>query len=908
MKNKKQLSPAKSAVAEDTQELAAEITLRHPKVQQPLQHLTRLFVIFFASLGINRLLADALQTEHGFFMQVLPLVFWLTVLALFFHSKKGFLGGLALTLTGFGGIWLTTHQDPIRYLASGIALIWNRFMTIIDSMGYMSLSKIGEGLSLTEESLFFTLSLISCLVFFLSLWKKARIFPILIYLILVCAPVFIYNMPEKNDGIALLAAALTGIVVMRLSEKHTKDTRSSGFMGATALLLAFLLLLAPMLHVKEPWGDIPGIAEQIEELRVIITQLAEGKLPSFSIGDDFETYNTPRSTVATRRNFRGTQILTAYADANAPLYLREWVGGEYRNNSWYMPDIATIDPLYRPLSPEANPYYVTENFLKAYEAMTGNDGEEAMGLFRGNIAVEPASVGGLMPIPVTTVSELFSPAGYNRIAPSYQVHSDFIYASNRLTRKNPYEVLAVLPYRYTTAAYDEFLEAFYRYILFTQDGVMPEYGTLARRMAMHFGKDGLESTVATSLARDKYADSLYGSLQETAVIDRIVEELFRTTDIAKYYNLSSYGSDAEMKSHTGVITVTDEGGKPQTYYLSSLAEVMYADEVARIVADFLGNRCTYTLDPKEATVSDAMEEFLFYGKEGYCVQFATASTLMMRRLGFTARYAEGYIAEDFSYNRDSNYTQAYAARVRDHNAHAWMEVWVSGFGWKLIEVTPGYTEGFYLPGDTAPDDPYYPEESTDPSHDTEDPAGTTEPNHDPGDPDDPLSPITTTPNTEVPTAPTEPTDLTPWLIRLLIAAPLILALLLLIRRGIHRRTAKEQRICLAGKGCPTDKRQELAAKLADDVSAALRAYRLVPKAGERPSAFGERADLALAAMHLDPAVSRAVDALSRLVYGGLAEDEDLAVLAAVTDALMKQAKRRLGIIRFLYCRWIVCTV
>jgi len=109
MKNKKQLSPAKSAVAEDTQELAAEITLRHSKVQQPLQHLTRLFVIFFASLGINRLLADALQTEHGFFMQMLPLVFWLTVVGANVPSRL---------LSGF----LFSLQQPLYVLLSSLSL------------------------------------------------------------------------------------------------------------------------------------------------------------------------------------------------------------------------------------------------------------------------------------------------------------------------------------------------------------------------------------------------------------------------------------------------------------------------------------------------------------------------------------------------------------------------------------------------------------------------------------------------------------------------------------------------------------------------------------------------------------------------------------------------------------------
>jgi hypothetical protein len=239
-----------------------------------------------------------------------------------------------------------------------------------------------------------------------------------------------------------------------------------------------------------------------------------------------------------------------------------------------------------------------------------------------------------------------------------------------------------------------------------------------------------------------------------------------------------------------------------------------------------------------------------------------------------------------------------------------MEIWVSGFGWKTVEVTPGYTEDFYgaggtIPGDTDTTLPDITETEPD---DTDDPDHTTDPSINTRDPDNTHPPVTTTPDTDPITTPIIPIDLKPWLIGCATAAILILAVFLLVRRGIRHRTAKEQRIRIARKGCPSTKRQELAAKLADDVSAALRAYDLVPKAGERPSAFGQRADLALAALKMDPAASRAVEALSRLVYGGLAEEEDLIVLAAVTDTLMQQAKRRLGLIRFLYYRWIVCTV
>lgn len=891
------------------QTLVTDVTMRDPKLLHPLSCLSRLLVIFFSSFGINRLIANAFKTQCGIVAQLLPLFFWIAVLFLFFHSKKGLLGGLALTFIGFFGIWLKTDQNPVRYLGGGMALIWNRFMAIIDDMGYMSLPAIGEDLMLTEEALFFTLSMVSCLVFFLSLQKKTRLSPVLVYLILVCSPLFIYHMPDKNDGAAILAASLTGIMVMRLSEKHAEEKHHSGFVGATALLLACLLLLGPMVYVKEPWGDIPGISEQIEALRRIVTDLAEGKRPFLPSDDSTTGYNTPRSTVAAKRIFKGKHVLTVYSDAKTPLYLREWVGGEYRDNRWYAPDIYSVDPRYRPLTPESNPYYVTKYFLDAYERLQGGGKESTLGLLRETVTIVPSSIGSLLPLPVTTVSEIAPPNGSD-LSPAYQTNSDFLYTVDRLSRKLPYQVETVLSYDYETEAYDEFVEAFFLYTLFTQNHLAPEPGTLAHKMVERFGQDGLKSAVSTSLARDKHAHALYRNVEQTDAIERIVKEIFKATDIEQYYQHYSYDDDLKGQPANGVITVTDADGKPQIYYLSSLGAVAHADEVAHLVADFLGERCSYTLSPADPTVDDAMEEFLFYGKEGYCVQFATAATLIMRRLGFTARYAEGYIAKEFSDNKKSDFPQDYLAQVKDHNAHAWMEVWVSGFGWKTVETTPGYTEDFYNQEGEPSRDPDTSDEITDPFPDTEDLISDTETDRDSDGTDDPRPPVTTSDSDtdDTPLDPQNPSDLTPWLSGLPAVVLLTVFILLVVRRGRRHRIAKESRIRLAMRGCPAVKRQTLATDLANDLNDALRAYRLSPKAGERPSAFGERADRALSAMGLDPSASRAVSALSRLVYGGLTEEEDLKAMAAVTDALMKQAKRRLGLFRFFYCRWIVCTI
>lgn len=81
---------------------------------------------------------------------------------------------------------------------------------------------------------------------------------------------------------------------------------------------------------------------------------------------------------------------------------------------------------------------------------------------------------------------------------------------------------------------------------------------------------------------------------------------------------------------------------------------------------------------------DPVDWFLFDAKIGYCEQFATAETLMLRSLGIPARLATGYSTGDY----DPVLNQSI---VREHDAHAWVEVWFSGHGWVPVDPSPGFS-------------------------------------------------------------------------------------------------------------------------------------------------------------------------------------------------------------------------
>ncbi|MHB0871658.1 MAG: DUF4129 domain-containing transglutaminase family protein, partial [Chloroflexota bacterium] len=78
---------------------------------------------------------------------------------------------------------------------------------------------------------------------------------------------------------------------------------------------------------------------------------------------------------------------------------------------------------------------------------------------------------------------------------------------------------------------------------------------------------------------------------------------------------------------------------------------------------------------------DAVDWFLFTGKEGYCDYFASAMAVMARSIGIPARVVSGY-------NTGVLNQQTGLYEVRQENAHSWSELFFPGYGWVRFEPTP----------------------------------------------------------------------------------------------------------------------------------------------------------------------------------------------------------------------------
>jgi hypothetical protein len=92
-------------------------------------------------------------------------------------------------------------------------------------------------------------------------------------------------------------------------------------------------------------------------------------------------------------------------------------------------------------------------------------------------------------------------------------------------------------------------------------------------------------------------------------------------------------------------------------------------------------RTEYTYGERPPRRRFPLPAFLFRDRIGYCQHFSGAMALMLRMLGIPARVAAGFTPG--SYNTD---TKEY--RVRDLDAHSWVEVWFTNVGWVPFDPTP----------------------------------------------------------------------------------------------------------------------------------------------------------------------------------------------------------------------------
>lgn len=109
-------------------------------------------------------------------------------------------------------------------------------------------------------------------------------------------------------------------------------------------------------------------------------------------------------------------------------------------------------------------------------------------------------------------------------------------------------------------------------------------------------------------------------------------------------------------------------------------------EKAIAIERWLAENCTYTLSPGNPPEGvDFVSNFL-ETKEGYCVYFASAMTILARCADLPARYVTGFSLKR-GVDSDGTPLGANVYVATNSSAHAWTEIYFEGIGWISFDAT-----------------------------------------------------------------------------------------------------------------------------------------------------------------------------------------------------------------------------
>jgi len=150
---------------------------------------------------------------------------------------------------------------------------------------------------------------------------------------------------------------------------------------------------------------------------------------------------------------------------------------------------------------------------------------------------------------------------------------------------------------------------------------------------------------------------------------------------AQSYLDSNY-SDTLDETTYRASTTYDATQNPKSYAVakSIMSKYNSSSKRAKAVVDFFKkSSLTYTLKPDALDINHTTDSFLFDKKRGYCVHFASSFASMARMVGIPSRVVTGYKSD-----RDDTLGNYLAVRERD--AHAWVELYISK-RWIRYETT-----------------------------------------------------------------------------------------------------------------------------------------------------------------------------------------------------------------------------
>jgi hypothetical protein len=151
-------------------------------------------------------------------------------------------------------------------------------------------------------------------------------------------------------------------------------------------------------------------------------------------------------------------------------------------------------------------------------------------------------------------------------------------------------------------------------------------------------------------------------------------------DLASYVDFSLQAGDSLDNAFQWLLL--PYGRNPQALAAGQRLRQDYPEPMQRVRAvlrRFATQGYSYTLEPP-LLGAEAVDEFLYETRAGFCEHYAGAFVFLMRAAGIPARVVTGYQGGELN-PIDGYFT------VRQSDAHAWSEVWLPRRGWVRVDPT-----------------------------------------------------------------------------------------------------------------------------------------------------------------------------------------------------------------------------
>ncbi len=178
-------------------------------------------------------------------------------------------------------------------------------------------------------------------------------------------------------------------------------------------------------------------------------------------------------------------------------------------------------------------------------------------------------------------------------------------------------------------------------------------------------------------------------------IEKLTEYSFAVMELPDQDQLRQYQADSgsmqgTMWQYIAIPENVHSWAQPLAYQLTK--NISSVHQKAQLIASYVRNSASYDTQTARMRGSrDFARWFLEESDTGYCVHFATATTVLLQAAGIPARYVTGYLVQA---EKDQTVT------VTAEDAHAWTEYWLPGFGWCVLDATPAAVSP--APSATAP--------------------------------------------------------------------------------------------------------------------------------------------------------------------------------------------------------------